>query len=285
MEDRVGIVFLGSYPWSVLLLEALWGAPGIDVAQVLTVPDRAGGPEAFRSPVAEFCRERGATDRLVAPATLDDPGLLRVLAGCGAHCALCAAYPRRVPDALCARFPGGGLNLHPSLLPRWRGPDPVRRALLAGDREAGVTLHQLVHAFDHGDVLWQEAVPVSPGETCLSLLEHLAQVAARALPGVLRAYARGGLRPRPQEGEATYAAAIAEEERWVRPDMTLSEANRLIAALYPFKPARWQEGEATHELLGPLGREAAPGSLRIVLSDGVFYASSDSTRNPGREHD
>lgn len=270
----VRIVFLGSYSWSVLLLSAIERAPGVRVTRILTTADRLqdGKRIPFRTPVAQWCLEQGAADRLVTPATLDDDGLTRDLTGEKAHCALAVAYPKRIPASFCDLFPHGGLNLHPSLLPRWRGPDPVRRAMLAKDPHVGVSLHQLAHAFDAGDLLWQTAIAPDEGDTCQSVLQRLGEIAATALPGVLADYVAGRIHPCPQTGETTYAAPIEESERWVRPEMTLAEANRLIAVLHPYKPALWLAAGAVYEFAGPIAREAGPRTMAVELADGAFHA-------------
>ncbi len=285
MRDPVRIVFLGSYPWSVSLLERLEAAPGVEVVRILTTSHRMEGTARvpFCTPVGQWCREHGAEDRLATPAALDDAELLRDMARQQCHCALSVAYPRRIPAAFCAIFPLGGLNLHPSMLPRWRGPDPVRRALLAGDAHAGVTLHLLAHEFDAGDILWQQSRPLQDDDTCHSVLSRLGDLAAAALPDVLTAYARGDIAPRPQAGEVTYAAALTEAERRILPEMTLAEANRLIAALHPYKPAQWHGPDVVYEMAGPLSVEPEVGMVAIQLADGVFHAWATAVGNVSKD--
>jgi len=260
------------------LLEHLEAVPEVEVVRILTISHRkvGGGLVPFCSPVEYWCREHGAEDRLDTPSSLDDTELLRCLALCKPQCALSVAYPRRIPEAFCAVFPLGCLNLHPSMLPRWRGPDPVRRALLAGDARVGVTLHLLTHEFDAGDIIWQQASPLHAEDTCLSVLLRLGDLATAALPVVLAAYARGDIVPRPQVGEASYAAAITESERQIRPDMTLAEVNRLIAALHPYKSALWHVQDVVYEMNGPLSAEPGVGMVSLQLADGVFYAPANA---------
>lgn len=271
MPGDVRLAFFGSYPWSALLLAALWEAPHIHIARVATVPDR---PQAgFTNPVTRFCTKRGAQDRLFVLDDLTGGEAADVFSGKALDCVLSVAYPRRIPQSLLGLFPLGGVNLHPSLLPRWRGPDPVRRAMLAGDVSVGVSLHVLEHEFDAGDILWQEDIAVRSEETCADILDHLGRMAGRALPAVLSGYASGDIIPRPQVGEPTYAAPIEDAERWVLPGMRLEEANRLIGALVPYRPARYAVQGTTFELLSFLERTESAGGLEVRLSDGTFYCN------------
>ncbi|PKN68139.1 MAG: hypothetical protein CVU57_00505 [Deltaproteobacteria bacterium HGW-Deltaproteobacteria-15] len=283
MVKATRIVFLGSYPWSVLLLNGLWDVPGIEVTRIITTPGR-GNTSLSQTPVEEFCRSRGAADRLVVSPSLDDAAFKRSLESFRAHFALSVAYPRRIPNDFCTAFIHGGLNLHPSLLPRWRGPDPVRRALLAADCKIGVTLHQIAEEFDAGDILWQEEVEVRSGDNSWSILERLGNITVAALPRILAGFVEGNLALRPQTGEATYASPVREEERWVRPEMTRTEADRLISALYPFKPALWIHGETVHCLAGPLSLQEEPEMVRLKLADGVFFARSVTVTTYGSEN-
>lgn len=271
MQFPVKAVFLGSYAWSARLLEALFADDGIDIPLVLTVPEKAG-KDAFVNPVRELCLERGLDDILMSPARLDYTSVLSVVQSSGAHCALSVAYPKRIAQAFLDAFPYGGWNVHPSLLPRWRGPDPVRRAMLAGDEAIGCTLHQLVYEFDAGDILWQASTHYAERDTMPEVLERLASLAVETIPGALAGLVQGITTATPQVGEACYAAPIEKKDRWITREMSFREANRRIAALTPHRMALWKNEGDVYELRATLGRKRTHGSLPVTLSDGVFYA-------------
>lgn len=271
MSTRARVVFLGSFPWSASLLEAFLADDRMEIPLVLTVPERSG-PDGFVNPVREFCRRRGLESFLLSPMTFDPEPLFAAVRAAGADCALSVAYPKRIPQPFLDLFPFGGWNVHPSKLPRWRGPDPVRRAMLAGDETVGCTLHRLVHTFDAGDILWQDSVPCSQGDTLPVMLDRLGRMAAEAVPGALARHVRGETSPRPQEGEPSYAAPVTEGDRWIAPHTTFQEANRQIAALTPHLPALWRQDDAVYALPALLVREGTANSLAVRLADGVFHA-------------
>ena len=210
-------------PFGADVLERL--AAGHEVTFLLTRPDRpAGRGRRLTAPPAKHVAERLKIP-LRQPEKLDDsfevPDEPVVI----------AAYGALIPTPLLER--GRWLNVHPSLLPRWRGAAPIERALMAGDTETGVTIHVTTPELDAGPILVQRAFPIEPHDDSGDLYSRAAQVAVDLLDEVLE----GEPEPREQEGEATYAAKIGPEDREL--DLSRPEdALKRIRALSPHIGAR-----------------------------------------------
>lgn len=205
------IVFFGSPSFAVPSLEALLGA-GHDVALVVTQPDRptGRGQRMAAPPVADFARTHGLP--LWQTPTLKGEEALARLGAVHADAMALAAFAALVPRALLELAPTGILNVHPSLLPRWRGAAPIQAALLAGDHETGVTIIRLVAAMDAGPILLQERVPILPADDYLTLEPRLAERGGRLLVRALQGIQSGALTPVPQQDEAATCCRKIQRE-------------------------------------------------------------------------
>jgi methionyl-tRNA formyltransferase len=223
------IIFAGTPAFAAAALAALLDG-GHDVVHVLTQPDRPAGrglkPQA--SAVKQLALARQLP--LSQPATLKDSVLTAQLADLHAEVMVVAAYGLMIPESLLLLPPRGCLNIHASLLPRWRGAAPIQRAILAGDRETGVTIMQMDAGLDTGAMLLAQAVPIVPDDNAQTLHDKLAITGAQLLLRVLREQPQ----PVPQDGAyASYAAKISKSEAhidWARP---AAEIDRLIRAFNP----------------------------------------------------
>ena len=187
-----------------------------DVRQLLTRPDKPQeAAERLGIPVAQ-------------PARLDETVEL------GADTVVVCAYGLLIPNELLER--ALWLNVHPSLLPRWRGAAPVERALLAGDDETGVTIHRTVEALDAGPVATQRALAIEPGDDAGAIYARAAEIAAELLRDVL-AQDEPRFEPQPEEG-VTYAEKIRPEDRELDPDAPAHELVNRVRALSPHIGAR-----------------------------------------------
>lgn len=274
----VKVLFCGSYPWSLFFLEALWNAPTTRLAAVVTRPVPVGpaGSPAHVNPVAQW---HGAQDRhcpLLTFATLRNEAASAALGAVEADLILSAAYPCLIPASLVAARRLGGCNVHPSALPRLRGADPVRWAILEQHERIGCTMHLLAEAVDAGDILWQETIPLPADATCGEILHRLGQDAAQALPDVLDRYARGLLIPQPQRGQPTFAPALTEEQRTLPGSYDVSGALRLARALAPFRYPLFKMPDGACVELLTLRQDSgpAPSGLPIALRDGLLYATA-----------
>ena len=266
------LAFMGTPDFSVRILEALEAAKH-QVAAVYTQPPRPSGRghRAQSSPVARAAAARGIEVR--APAKLDAAEVERWRA-LGLDAAVVAAYGLILPPAVLAAPRFGCLNVHASLLPRWRGAAPIQRAILAGDTVTGITIMQMEQGLDTGPILLQEVVPIEAETTAQQLHDRLALVGARLIVEALRLAAAGTLAPKPQPSEGvTYAKKLQRDEGrldW-RDDADFLE--RKVRALNP-APGVWFErgGERIKVLRAQIAtrdRDAAPG---MVLNDHLTIA-------------
>lgn len=223
------IIFAGTPAFAAAALAALLDG-GHDVVHVLTQPDRPAGrglkPQA--SAVKQLALARQLP--LSQPATLKDGVLNAKLADLNAEVMVVAAYGLMIPESLLQLPPRGCLNIHASLLPRWRGAAPIQRALLAGDRETGVTIMQMDAGLDTGAMLLAQAVPIAANDNAQTLHDKLAVAGAQLLLRVLQEQPQAV----PQDNAlASYAAKISRSEAhidWARPAV---EIDRLIRAFNP----------------------------------------------------
>ena len=218
------IAVAATAPFGADVLERL--AANRDIAYLLTRPDRPRGRGRTTGPppAKETAERLGIPVR--QPERLDDsfePG---------AEAVVVVAYGALIPAELLDR--GLWLNVHPSLLPRWRGAAPVERALMAGDRETGVTIHRTTAELDAGPIAAQRSFPVQPGDDAGAVYERAAPIAAELLEDVLR---NPIFSPQPEEG-ASYADKLTAADReldWSRP---ADELERQVRALSPHIGAR-----------------------------------------------
>ncbi len=205
------VVYMGTPDFAVPSLEALIGGTEHEVAGVVTAPDRPKGRglKTVSSPVKEAALRHGLP--VWQPEKLRDPVFLRALRDVEADLFVVVAF-RILPTALLNIPPMDTVNLHPSLLPRYRGAAPIQWAVMSGDEETGVTTFLVERQVDTGDILCQETVPIGPEETAGELHDRLSRIGADLLLRTVDLMAAGGVSPRPQEGPATPAPRIARED-------------------------------------------------------------------------
>jgi methionyl-tRNA formyltransferase len=201
---------------------------------VLTQPDRPAGRgmRSSESPVKRLASSRGI--KVLQPSSLRDEPVIDQLRAARADVMVVAAYGQLLPPAALECAAHGAVNIHASLLPRWRGAAPIQRALLAGDRETGVSIMRMDAGLDTGPVYLQRAVPIDAGDDAGSLHDRLAVLGAEALLEVLDSIRSGSARPQAQPVDGvTYARKIEKREAfldWRRP---AQELERCIRAFRP----------------------------------------------------
>ena len=235
------VVFMGTPDFAVPSLAEILSS-GHNVLRVYTQPPRRSGrgKRVTKSPVHQFAEVMGLPVEI--PASFRTPSVIDALEALNADVACVVAYGQILPQRALDAPREGCLNLHGSLLPRWRGAAPVQRAIMAGDAQTGVQIMQMAKGLDTGDVLLSETVPISPTDTAGSLSARLAQTGAQMWPRALGALERSALSPTPQTGEPTYAHKIDKSEArldWSRP---AHELDWHIRGLAPF-PGAWCEIE------------------------------------------
>ena len=211
---------------------------GFEIALVVTQPDRpAGRGRRIRpSPTKEFAEQHGLP--VEQPETLRDPAFAARLRDLSIDALVVAAYGRILPKSVLelARF--GGINVHGSLLPQYRGAAPIQRALLAGEEATGITIMQMNEKMDAGDILLQEATDVRSDDTSESLGARLAEIGARLLVEALERVSRGAVTPSPQdESRATLAPLVRKEEGAIDWCRAAVDIERAVRAFTPWPTA------------------------------------------------
>jgi methionyl-tRNA formyltransferase len=247
------VIFMGTPEFSVPALRAV--AAAHDVVCVYTQPPRAAGrgQKARLSPVHAAAEELGLEVR--HPVSLKDAGAQEAFAALGADVAVVVAYGLILPVPVLEAPRLGCLNIHASILPRWRGAAPVHRAIMAGDAETGVAIMQMEAGLDTGPVLAEARTAIGRDEVTGDLLGRLAAMGAALIVDVLGRLPLPAV-PQPQAG-VTYAAKIDKAEAridWSRP---AEEVDRLVRGLSPF-PGAWCE--IAGERVKLLRTRLAPGS-------------------------
>src|SRR5579862_9630325 len=261
MRAPLDLVFMGTPEFAATILAALIAA-GHRIRAVYTQPPRPAGRghRLQPSPVQELAEQHGLAVR--CPATLRSPEVQQEFAALAADAAVVAAYGLILPKPVLEAPRLGCLNVHASLLPRWRGAAPIQRAILAGDRETGVTIMQMDEGLDTGPMLLSELVSIGPQTTATALHDQLATVGARLIVRALRGLGDGALLARPQPAEgATYAKKLAREEGRIDWSQPAADLERRVRALNP-APGVWIErgGERIKVLAASVveGSTAAP---------------------------
>jgi methionyl-tRNA formyltransferase len=265
----VRIIFMGTPDFSVPVLQALLDF-GHDIAAVYCQPPRPAGRGKRDRPAPVQARAEALGLPARCPVSLKTPGAQAEFAAFDADVAVVVAYGLILPQAILDAPEHGCLNIHASLLPRWRGAAPIHRAIMAGDCETGVCIMQMDSGLDTGPVLLRAATPIGEGETTGLLHDRLSAMGASL---IVRALARlGDLTPRAQPTDGvTYAAKIDKSEAridWARPAV---EVDRQIRALSPFPGAWCEMAGARVKLLGSHLAEGQ-GAAGLVLDDRLTVA-------------
>jgi len=246
---------------------------------VLTQPDRPHGRGLSNSPgpVKRLALERGLV--LLQPASLKGDTCAPLLAQ-PLDVLVVAAYGLILPPPMLAWPRQGCINIHASLLPRWRGAAPIARAILAGDRQTGISIMRMEEGLDSGPVLSQHAVAIDPRETSGTLHDKLASLGARAIVETLRAVERGETpEGRAQNAaETTYARKIEQSEAVIDWTAEARVVDRVVRAFDPAPGAQTSLEGATMKIwkAAPLsGRFGAPGTIVRADTSGIVVACGD----------
>ena len=271
------LIFAGTPEFAAAALDAVHAA-GHEVGLVLTQPDRPAGRGLQAAPSAVKRRAQALGLPVEQPASLKDPTVVPRLAAVGADAMIVAAYGLILPRAVLEVPRLGCLNIHASLLPRWRGAAPIQRAILAGDAETGVCIMQMDEGLDTGPVLLREAIAIGEDDTARTLHDRLAALGASLIVRALAAPHEP--EPQPAAG-ATYAAKI--DKREARIDWHDSpEANaRKVRAFDPVPgastslrgaPVKIWRASLEHGVTGGVGevKSADPGGIVVASGAGAL---------------
>lgn len=279
--DSLRLVYMGSPEFSVPTLARLVKA-GHHVVSVYSQPPRPAGRghRERPSPVHAFAETHGLEVR--TPKSLKSKEEQQAFANLNADAAVVAAYGLILPKTILDAPRLGCLNVHASLLPRWRGAAPIQRAILAGDTETGVTIMEVDKGLDTGPMLLAGRVPITGETTAQDLHDTLADMGAELMAAALEGLAKGTLVPRPQpETGATYARKLERDEGRLDWDLPAEQLDRMVRALNPW-PGVWLEyrGERIKVLAAVV--ETAEGPPGTVIDDRMSVACGSGALRPLR---
>ena len=284
------VIFAGTPEFARIALERLHAA-GHAIALVLTQPDRPAGRgmKLQPSPVKQFALDHGIAVaqprglRLEGKYPDDARAAQQAIAQAQADVMVVAAYGLILPQWVLDAPRLGCMNIHASLLPRWRGAAPIHRAIEAGDAETGVTIMQMDAGLDTGDMLLVERLPIARDDNTASLHDKLADLGARLIVQALQSAASGALTrtPQPAEGVA-YASKVDKAEAAIDWSLPADVIARRVRAFNPAPGAAAQLGGEALKVWRasalPGRGSAAPGTVVAVDSRGISVACGDGTR-------
>lgn len=260
------ILFLGTPQFAVPSLKALTDSSH-EVVAVVTQPDKPRGRKLRLSPSPVKELALGHKLECLQPGSLKEEDFKEKARVLAPDACVVVAYGKLIPSWLLGLPPRGCLNVHPSLLPKYRGAAPIQRAIMEGERQTGVTIMLLDEGMDTGPILKQEAVNMTEEDTTESLFEKLSLLGARLVKETLDEMERDGMTPIPQDDSlATYAPKIEKDERKIDWSRSAEQIHNLVRALNPAPGALtthaglelkvWATGVRENDL-----REAAPGTV------------------------
>nr|WP_219821576.1 methionyl-tRNA formyltransferase [Sneathiella aquimaris] len=272
--NNLRIAFMGTPDFSCTVLKALLASPHDVVCVYSQPPRKAGrGKKVVPTPVHKLAQEAGIEVR--TPVSLRSDEAQAEFAALNLDVAVVVAYGLILPKPILEAPEYGCLNLHASLLPRWRGAAPIQRAIMAGDRQTGVGVMQMAEGLDTGDVLAEATVDIQPDTTAATLHDALADVGARLMVETLDKLPTGSLVPRTQnEGGVTYAKKIDKAEAVINWSMPATELSCHIRGLSPFPGCYFERGGQRIKVLNV---EVADGTGKPgeVLDDGLKVACGE----------
>lgn len=277
------LVFFGTPSFAATALARLLRSPHHVVA-VVTQPDRprGRGQQVSFSPVKSLAIEAGIV--VLQPERLKTPEFQPALAALHADLGVVAAYGKILPETVISACRLGMINIHASILPKYRGAAPVHRAVMAGDDETGVSIMRVVRELDAGAVFAVTRRPVGPNETSAEVERGLAELGAELCAGVIDEIANGTARERPQDdAAATYAPRLTKDEGRIEWERSAREIHNKIRGLHPWPHAYTYLGSERVLVLRSTLRspfiEAAPGEIVRASGDDFVVAASDGSLN------
>lgn len=240
LNKPVRIIFSGTPDFSAPYLQGLLDDPDFLVLGVLTQPDKPSGREQKLSPSPIKLLAQKNNLQIWQPEKLRQDGqIVSELKETGADLLVVVAYGQIIPKNILDLFPRGAINVHPSLLPKYRGASPIQSALLAGEKETGISIMLVDEKMDHGPILAQERIQLAGEETNESLHQQLAVGGVSLLISTIKKYLTGEIKPKEQDHEAaTFCATITKEHGridWSQPAQAIKQK---IYAFCPW-PATW----------------------------------------------
>ena len=280
MTAPVPTVFFGSGSFAVPILEALLAAPEVSIAGVVTVPDKPAGRRRVPMPTPVTAQALALGIHTLRPATLRTPEAAAAIRDLGPGLGVLADYGRIVPSSILEIPAAGILNVHPSLLPRWRGASPIPATIMAGDRVTGVTVIRMDESLDTGPIVAVERWDLRGDEDASALEARAAAAGAELIARLVGPWLRGEIASRPQgEQGMTMTRPLRREDGLLDATRPAAELERQVRALRPW-PGTYVESIAgrigvldAHAEGGAIAQDRVPGRLGpagIHAADGTL---------------
>lgn len=276
------IIFAGTPAFAAKALESIL-ASSHKVLAVLTQPDRPAGRgmQLTASPVKQVAQQHNLP--VLQPSTLKDAEIQHQLVAYQADVMVVAAYGLILPKPVLEMPRYGCLNIHASLLPRWRGAAPVQRAILAGDKETGITIMQMDEGLDTGAMLLMSPCRIEDSDTSATLLDKLTNIGAEAILEVLNKLPSGAIKPEAQDSsQATYANKLIKTEAALDWKNASEQLQRAIQAYNPFPVASATLNQTTIRIWQATARpdgHGKPGQILSVDKQGILVACGKGALN------
>ncbi|MCL9673447.1 methionyl-tRNA formyltransferase [Citrobacter sp. MNAZ 1397] len=283
MSDSLRIIFAGTPDFAARHLNALLSSEH-QIVGVFTQPDRPAGrgKKLMPSPVKVLAEEKGIP--VFQPVSLRPQENQQLVADLQADIMVVVAYGLILPKAVLEMPRLGCLNVHGSLLPRWRGAAPIQRALWAGDRETGVTIMQMDVGLDTGDMLYKLSCPITAEDTSATLYDKLAQLGPQGLLATLTHIATGTATPEVQDEEqVTYAEKLSKEEALLDWSLSAAQLERCIRAFNPWPMSYFviddQPVKVWKASVINTQAKAEPGTIIEANKQGIQVATAEGILN------
>lgn len=283
MSKTLRIIFAGTPDFAARHLDALLSS-GHNVVGVFTQPDRPAGrgKKLMPGPVKALAEEHGLP--VFQPASLRPEENQQLVADLNADVMVVVAYGLILPKAVLDMPRIGCINVHGSLLPRWRGAAPIQRSLWAGDAETGVTIMKMDVGLDTGDMLYKLSCPITPEDTSATLYDKLAELGPQGLIKTLEQLAEGTAKPEVQdEALVTYAEKLSKDEALLDWALPAAQLERCIRAFNPW-PVSWmviddQPVKVWKASVIESHVQAAPGTIVEANKQGIQVATAEGILN------
>jgi methionyl-tRNA formyltransferase len=276
--SRVRVCFLGTPDIAVTCLRRLLEDEHYEVVGVVTQPDRPSGRKMILTPTPVKSLAQAQGLRVISPDSVNKDVILEEVQKWGAEVAVVVAFGQIVSQKFLDSFRFGCVNIHASLLPRWRGAAPFQRALEAGDLESGVTLQKMVKELDAGDMLGMRKIKIDENMTATELHDQMAIMGGDLLHVELMDYVRGNLMPIPQDKtQVTYAKKIDKSESEIRWSDTAQNIHNRVRA-FTMGPGTWtrllgKKVKIHQTRMTPAVSSLPPGSVTEVSADSLLIAT------------
>ena len=282
LSTRYSIVFMGTPDFSVPVLKRLIAHH--NVIGVITQPDRPAGRghQVQMSPMKQVALDAGIP--IFQPEKIRRPEAIEILKQWKPDVYVVAAFGQILPQAVLDIPPHGSVNVHASLLPRWRGAAPIQAVIRAGDAESGITIIKMDAGLDTGPILSQRAIPLAADETGASLHDKLAELGADLLIETLPGYLDGTIQPQPQNNDlATLAPRIQKEEGRIDWSQPAAQIERTVRAFTPWPGTftSW-DGQQLKVLSGKVVKGSAEPGQVVKSGDSAAIGTGDGLYAPDR---